>query len=135
MYRPFVWEYSRLNVSNTVLSKRKLHKLIFEKYVSGWDDPRILTLNGLRRRGYTPESINEFCELVGVTRRGNENIIGMHLLEHCIRKDLDIKAKRTMAVLDPILATITNLESDEEIEVNDFPKFPDKGKHKIKLTK
>jgi len=89
LYRPFVWEYSRLNISNTVLSKRLLHRLIFEKYVSGWDDPRIMTLNGLRRRGYTSDAINEFCDIVSVTRSGNENFIGLHLLEHCIRTDLD----------------------------------------------
>ncbi len=80
-----------MNVSNTVLSKRKLHRLVFENIVDGWDDPRILTLNGLRRRGYTADSINEFCDTVSVTRRGNENITELHLLEHCIRKDLDIK--------------------------------------------
>jgi glutaminyl-tRNA synthetase len=89
IYRPFVWEYSRLNITNTVLSKRKLHHLVHEKIVSGWDDPRILTLNGLRRRGYTPEAINNFCDQVGVTRRGNENFININLLEHCCRLDLD----------------------------------------------
>jgi len=77
--------------------------------VDGWDDPRILTLNGLRRRGYTADSINEFCDLVSVTRRGNENITELHLLEHCIRKDLDIKAPRSMAILDPVLVKITNI--------------------------
>ena len=91
LYRPHVWEFSRLNVSNTVLSKRKLHQLVFDKIVDGWDDPRILTLNGLRRRGYTADAINDFCARVGVTRRGNENVIGMHVLEHCIREDLDKK--------------------------------------------
>jgi len=80
--------------------------------VDGWDDPRILTLNGLRRRGYTADSINEFCDLVSVTRRGNENITELHLLEHCIRKDLDIKAPRSMAILDPVLVTITNIPHD-----------------------
>lgn len=118
-----------------MLSKRKLHKLIFEHYVSGWDDPRILTINGMRRRGYTADAINAFCDLVGVTRRGNENIIGMHVLEHCIRTDLDIKARRSMAILDPVLTTIVNFEKDEVLEVNDFPKFPEKGKHKVTLTK
>jgi len=69
-----------------VLSKRKLHKLIFDDYVKGWDDPRIFTLDGLRRRGYTPDAINEFCDSIGVTRRGNENIIPLHFLENVLRK-------------------------------------------------
>lgn len=129
LYRPKVWEFSRLNVSNTVLSKRKLHKLVFENIVDSWDDPRILTLNGLRRRGYTADAINDFCDSISVTRRGNENIIGMHLLEHCIRKDLDLKAPRTMAVLEPVLVTIANVPEDyrEAIQVNLFPKDPTKG--------
>lgn len=137
LYRPKVWEFSRLNVSNTVLSKRKLHRLVFDNIVDGWDDPRILTLNGLRRRGYTADSINDFCDTVSVTRRGNENIIGMHLLEHCIRKDLDLKAPRTMVVLDPVLVTIVNVEADyrEEIKVNLFPKNPEKGSRTIVLGK
>lgn len=117
------------------MSKRKLHKLIFENRVNGWDDPRIPTLNGLRRRGYTADAINDFCDLVSVTRRGNENIIGMHVLEHCIRKDLDVKAPRTMAVLKPILATYVNYEVDLKAEVPEFPKNPEKGKHSITLTK
>jgi glutaminyl-tRNA synthetase len=88
----------------------------------------------MRRRGYTAEAINAFCDLVGVTRRGNENIIGMHVLEHCIRTDLEVKAKRTMAILDPVVATIVNLVNEEVLEVKDFPKFPEKGTHTIKLT-
>jgi len=80
LYRPYVWEYSRLNISNTVLSKRKLHFLIHNNYVNGWDDPRILTINGMKRRGYTADAINSFCDVIGVTRRGNENIINMSVL-------------------------------------------------------
>lgn len=137
IYKPFVWEYSRLNISNTVLSKRKLHRLVFENKVQGWDDPRILTLNGLRRRGYTSEAINEFCDHIGVTRRGNENIISYTLLEHFIRKDLDNKARRTMAVLDPVKLTLVNIEENyaEKINAPDFPKDPSKGTHEIHLTK
>lgn len=82
LYRPYVWEYSRLNISNTVLSKRKLHYLIHNNYVNGWDDPRVLTLNGMKRRGYTADAINNFCDAIGVTRRGNENIINMGVLEN-----------------------------------------------------
>eukprot|EP01016_Furgasonia_blochmanni_P028774 TRINITY_DN3027_c0_g1_i1.p1 TRINITY_DN3027_c0_g1~~TRINITY_DN3027_c0_g1_i1.p1 ORF type:complete len:514 (-),score=174.75 TRINITY_DN3027_c0_g1_i1:218-1759(-) len=137
LYRPYVWEYSRLNITNTVLSKRKLHRLVFEGLVNGWDDPRILTLNGLRRRGYTPTAINELCDLVSVTRRGNENIISIKLLEHCIRKDLDKNAPRTMAVVDPVKVILTNLADnyDQEIQVPDFPKDQTKGTHTIHLNK
>lgn len=71
MYKPSVWEYSRLNITNTVMSKRTLHKLIFDNLVDGWDDPRVLTINGMRRRGYPAEAINNFCDSIGVTRRGN----------------------------------------------------------------
>ena len=115
-----------MNVSNTVLSKRKLHHLVFNNIVDGWDDPRILTLNGLRRRGYTADSINKFCDLISVTRKGNENFIGMHVLESCIRKDLDIKAPRTMAILEPVLAIIDNVADDfsEELEVPIIPRNP-----------
>lgn len=137
LYKPFVWEFSRLNISNTVLSKRRLHHLVFEKIVDGWDDPRILTLNGLRRRGYTADSINAFCDLISVTRRGNENVIGMHVLESCVRKDLDVKANRTMAILDPILAIIDNVQDNfsEVLEVPLIPRAPEKGSRKILLTK
>jgi len=137
LYKPFVWEFSRLNISNTVLSKRRLHHLVFEKIVDGWDDPRILTLNGLRRRGYTADSINAFCDLISVTRRGNENVIGMHVLESCVRKDLDVKANRTMAILDPIVAIIDNVEDDysEVLEVPLIPRNLEKGSRKILLTK
>jgi len=137
LYRPFVWEYSRLNISNTVLSKRKLHKLVFDGLVKGWDDPRIHTLNGLKRRGYTPDAINEFCDLVSVTRRGNENIISIGLLEHCIRKDLDHKAKRTMAILDPVKLVLTNVPEDfsHVIHAPLFPKDATKGTYEIKLLK
>jgi glutaminyl-tRNA synthetase len=103
LYRPFVWEYSRLNITYNVLSKRKLEKLVNEKIVSGWDDPRLFTLNGLRRRGYTPTMINEFCNEIGVSRKGNENVTSIKLLEFFARKELDREAPRTFGVLDPIL--------------------------------
>lgn len=82
IYRPHVWEYSRLNITYTVLSKRKLHELIFANHVGGWDDPRVLTINGMRRRGYPAEAINNFCDAIGVTRRGNENYINFGVLEN-----------------------------------------------------
>ena len=85
IYKPNVWEFSRLNITNTVLSKRKLHYLVHNRIVNGWDDPRIFTLNGLRRRGYTGKSINDFCDVVGITRRGNENHVSYKVLEHCLK--------------------------------------------------
>lgn len=95
-----------MNISNYVVSKRKLQALVFGNHVKGWDDPRMPTVQGLRRKGYTPEAINEFCDILGVTRRGNENFVSYKLLESCIRKDLDKNAPRTMVVLDPIKVTI-----------------------------
>ena len=85
MYKPFVWEYSRLNISNTVLSKRKIEELINIKAVTGWDDPRLHTIQGLKQRGYTPSIINNFCEAIGVSRKGNENITDYRKLEHYAR--------------------------------------------------
>ena len=137
IYRAYVWEFSRLNISYNVMSKRILQSLVFEKVVSGWDDPRIMTLMGLKRRGVTPEAINSFCDLVGVTRRGNEMLISYKLLDYCIRKDLDIKAARTMTVLDPLEIIISNMNDDEEIiiEAPLFPNQIEKGKQKYTLTK
>lgn len=101
-----VWEYSRLNISNTVLSKRKLTELVTQGIVKGWDDPRMPSLEGLRRRGYTPAAINAFIDLLGVTRRGNENMVSVKLLEHCVRKDLDASAVRFMTVIEPVKVVI-----------------------------
>ena len=100
------YEFARLNLNYTVMSKRKLLQLVEEKYVDGWDDPRMPTISGLRRRGYTPGSIREFCERIGVAKR--ENMIDVGLLEFCIREDLNKTAWRRMAVLDPIKMVITN---------------------------
>jgi glutaminyl-tRNA synthetase len=112
LYRPYVWEFSRLNISNNVVSKRKLRELVEKEYVKGWDDPRLLTLIGMRRRGYPAISINEFCDILSVTRSGNENIISFGYLEFVVRKELDVSAKRTLAVIDPVLVTLTNLADD-----------------------
>lgn len=128
LYRASVWEYSRLNISQMVMSKRKLQKLVEEKFVNGWDDPRIPTLNGLRRRGYTADAINDFVDTVGVARTGNENIISVQLLEHCIRKELDEKAARTMAVIDPIIMNILN-GNESALQIPCFPKNPDGPKY------
>jgi glutaminyl-tRNA synthetase len=101
-----VWEYSRLNISYTVLSKRKLEILVNAGHVRGWDDPRLFTLMGLKRRGYTPSIINEFCHEIGVSRKGNENVTNVKLLEFFARKELDREASRTFGVVDPILLEI-----------------------------
>lgn len=102
------YEFARRNLNYTVMSKRKLMQLVNEKHVHGWDDPRMPTVSGLRRRGYTPESVRHFCELVGIARR--ENIIDVGLLEFCIREDLNKSATRRMVVLDPIKLIIDNYE-------------------------
>jgi len=104
--RPRQYEFARLNLNYTVMSKRKLLQLVEQRHVSGWDDPRMPTVSGLRRRGYTPESIRDFCARVGVAKK--ENIIDVGLLEHCIREDLNRRAPRAMAVLRPLKLVITN---------------------------
>jgi len=106
------FEFARLNLNYTVMSKRRLLQLVNEKHVAGWDDPRMPTISALRRRGYTPESIHEFCDRIGVARR--ENIIDVGLLEYCIREDLNKKANRVMAVLDPLKLTIINYPQGKE---------------------
>lgn len=106
------YEFARLNLNYTVMSKRKLLQLVNEKYVEGWDDPRMPTISGLRRRGYTPGSIRNFCERIGVAKR--ENIIDVGLLEFCIREDLNKTAWRRMGVLDPIKLIITNYPDGKE---------------------
>ncbi|MFK8268331.1 glutamine--tRNA ligase/YqeY domain fusion protein [Capnocytophaga cynodegmi] len=130
--RPKQREFARRNLSHTVVSKRKLLQLVNEKHVSGWDDPRMPTISGLRRRGYTPESIRKFADTIGIAKR--ENLIDVSLLEFCIREDLNKKANRVMAVLDPVKVVITNYpegkeewldaENNPEEEVLTFRKVP-----------
>lgn len=124
------YEFARLNLTYTVMSKRKLLQLVTEGHVSGWDDPRMPTISGLRRRGYTPHSIREFCERIGIAKR--ENLIELGLLEFCIREDLNKTANRVMAVLDPIKLVITNYpEGKEEILIGENnPEAADKGGHR-----
>ena len=111
--RPNQYEFARLNLNYTVMSKRKLLQLVQENYVDGWDDPRMPTISGLRRRGYTPNSIRKFCDIIGVAKR--ENVIDYSLLEFCLREDLNKTAPRVMAVLDPVKVVITNYpEGNEE---------------------
>ena len=121
------YEFARLNLNYTVMSKRKLLQLVNEKHVNGWDDPRMPTISGLRRRGYTPEAIRNFCELVGVARR--ENVIDVGLLEHCVREDLNRNAARAMVVTDPIKLVITNYpEGKTETLTSEInPEDPDAG--------
>ena len=110
--RPHQYEFARLNLNYTVMSKRKLLQLVQENIVNGWDDPRMPTISGLRRRGYTAASIRKFCDIIGVAKR--ENVINYSLLEFCLREDLNKTAPRVMAVLDPIKLVITNYPDDKE---------------------
>ena len=149
------YEFARLNINYTVMSKRKLLQLVNEKHVSGWDDPRMPTISGLRRRGFTPESIRDFCDRVGIARK--ENVIDFGLLEFCIREDLNKRANRAMVVIDPVKVIITNYlagktemltgEVNPEdasagmreipfskmlwIEKEDFMEVPEKGFHRL----
>jgi len=133
--RPRQIEFARLNVEYILTSKRKLLQLVTEGHVRGWDDPRMPTVSGFRRRGYTPEAINEFCYRAGVAKR--ERVNEYALLEYCIRKDLEDKAMRRMAVLDPVKVVIENFP-DDETEFYDGPNHPanpDMGNRKVPLTK
>jgi glutaminyl-tRNA synthetase len=120
------YEFARLNMNYTVMSKRKLLQLVQEKYVDGWDDPRMPTLSGMRRRGYTPEAIRNFCDRIGVQRR--ENIIDIGLLEFCVREDLNRIALRRMAVLDPVKLVITNY-AEGQTEFVDSENNPEAENH------
>lgn len=123
LYQPYVWEYSRLNVSNNVLSKRKLNRLVTEKWVDGWDDPRLLTLAGLRRRGVTSTAINAFVRGMGITR-SDCSLIQFNRLEYHIREELNKTAARAMVVLQPLKVVITNLENGSILDL-DAKKWPE----------
>ena len=133
--KPRQIEFARLNINNTVMSKRKLRKLVEEGFVDGWDDPRLPTICGLRRRGYTPESIKNFCEKIGVSKV--VSTVEYSFLEHCLRDDLNLKATRAMAVLDPVKLIITNYPADktEELEVENNPNDESSGTRKISFSK
>ena len=128
-------EFSRLNLRYTVLSKRRLIQLVEEGHVNGWDDPRMLTLSGLRRRGYPPSAIRLFCERIGISK--SENNIEMSVLEDCAREELDKTAPRAMAVLRPLKVVITNYPEDktEEFEPSRHPKNPEMGTRKVPFTR
>jgi len=134
-HHPRQIEFARLGIDHTVLSKRKLRALVENGYVSGWDDPRMPTLCGLRRRGYTPASIRNFCDRVGVAK--SPNTIEFGFLEHCLREDLNETAERVMAVLDPIKLTITNYpEGQSEIfEVENNPNDPEAGMREVTFSR
>ena len=133
--RPRQIEFARLGIDHTVMSKRKLRKLVEENYVSGWDDPRMPTLCGLRRRGYTAAAIRSFCERIGVAK--SPNTIEYGFLEHCLREDLNAHAGRTMAVLHPVKLTVTNYPEgkSETFTVENNPTDPTQGTHEITFSR
>lgn len=133
--KPRQIEFARLGINNTVMSKRKLRQLVEGNYVSGWDDPRMPTLCGLRRRGYTPASIRNFCERIGVSKVNSTVEYGF--LEHCLREDLNENAQRVMAVLDPVKLIITNYPEDltEEFEVENNPGKPEEGTRPVLFSR
>ena len=128
-------EFARLNMSNTVMSKRRLRVLVENGYVSGWDDPRLPTLSGLRRRGYTPEAIRNFCERIGVAK--TNSVVDIRFLEHCIREDLNKRAQRVMAVLEPLKLIIDNYPDDliEEMDCENNPEDTASGTRKVPFSK
>lgn len=134
MYKPATWEYGRLNITHHVLSKRRLNFLVTKKYVSGWDDPRLLTLAGLRRRGYSPQTINAFCDTVGVTRSDGV-LTRLELLESHVRSELDTLAPRVMVVLRPLRVVIDDYAGDIEVDAKNHPKHESMGTHRLRLTK
>jgi glutaminyl-tRNA synthetase len=135
IYHPQQIEFARLNLSHTIMSKRKLLELVEQGYVRGWDDPRMPTISGLRRRGFTPESIRNFCERIGLAKRNS--MIDVALLEHCVREDLNKTAPRVMAVLRPLKVIIDNYPEDqvEEMEAINNPEDPDMGTRKIPFSR
>jgi glutaminyl-tRNA synthetase len=135
IFHPRQIEFARLNLNYTVMSKRKLLRLVQEGHVSGWDDPRMPTLVGLRRRGYTPESIRDFCDRIGVAK--SDSIVDIALLEYCVRQDLNKHAPRVMAVLDPLKVVITNYPQDqvEELDAINNPEDESMGTRKVPFSK
>ena len=134
-YRPRQIEFSRLNISYTVMSKRRLLQLVKEKYVNGWDDPRMPTICGLRRRGYTPESMRAFSDMVGITKV--DGVTDVAVLEYCIREDLNKRSQRVMGVLDPLKVIITNYPEGqvEEIDAVNNPEDESMGKRKVPFSR
>lgn len=130
---PHQYEFSRLNLEGTLTSKRKLLKLVNEGIVDGWNDPRMPTISGLRRRGYTPASLREFCRRIGVTKQ--DNVVEYSALESCIRDDLNQNAPRAMAVIDPVRVVIENFEGEEMLTAPNHPNRPELGERQLPFTK
>lgn len=122
-------EFARLNIDYTVMSKRKLKRLVEESYVDGWDDPRMPTISGLRRRGFTPESIKDFCDRISVTRK--DGVVSYSLLEECLRTDLNKRSRRLMGVMDPVKLVVTNLTNEGFCEIDNNPEDENSGKRKV----
>jgi glutaminyl-tRNA synthetase len=135
IYHPQQIEFARLNLTYTLLSKRKLLRLVHEGHVRGWDDPRMPTLSGLRRRGYTPEAIRDFCQRIGVAK--NDSIIDINLLEYCLRQDLNQRARRAMGVLNPLKVVIDNYPDGlvEEMEAINNPEDPSMGTRRLPFSR
>jgi glutaminyl-tRNA synthetase len=135
IYHPRQIEFARLNLTYTVMSKRKLLRLVQEGFVEGWDDPRMPTLSGLRRRGFTPQAIRDFCDRIGVAK--SASTVEIALLEHCVRQDLNQHARRVMGVLDPIKVVITNYPEGEveEVEAINNPEDPGAGTRKLPFSR
>ena len=134
-FRPQQIEFARLNLNYTLMSKRKLLQLVAEGHVTGWDDPRMPTISGLRRRGFTPESIRDFCDRIGVAKK--ENVVDVALLEHCVREDLNKRAPRAMAVLRPLEVVIENYPEGqvEHMDVVNKPDDPSAGTRKVPFSR
>ncbi len=128
-------EFARLNLSRTIMSKRRLRVLVEDGYVNGWDDPRLPTISGLRRRGYTPEAIRKFCDRIGVAK--TNSVVDIQFLEHCIREDLNKSAQRVMAVLNPLKLIIDNYPEDytEDLECENNPEDPQAGTRKVSFSR
>ncbi|MBT3923680.1 MAG: glutamine--tRNA ligase, partial [Nitrospina sp.] len=135
IYRPQQIEFARLNLNYTILSKRKLLQLVQEGHVSGWDDPRMPTLSGMRRRGYPPEAIRDFCDRIGVSK--SNSTVDFALLEHCVREDLNRTSHRVMAVVHPLKVVIENYPEDqmEELTAENNPEDPGAGSRKIPFSR
>ncbi len=133
IYHPQQIEFARLNLTYTVMSKRKLLELVEQKFVDGWDDPRMPTISGYRRRGYTPEAIQNFAEIIGVAKR--DAMTDVALLEFAVREDLNKKVQRIMAVLDPLKVVITNYNGQELLEAVNNPEDASMGHRKISFSK
>lgn len=129
--KPRQIEFARLNVTTMITSKRKLRKMVEAKLVNGWDDPRMPTISGIRRRGYTPESLKKFCDLIGVAKA--DSVVDISLLEYCIREDLKAKVPRIMTVIDPVKVVLTNYDENkiEYVDIENNPEDPSMGSRKV----